>query len=122
MRSLHRRLGYLRKDGVWKKANTITKTVYVVVNVLPEGEHEYAAIEYAQRPDLMPRKLKGPLLDGDKTYDFTVKQPDLPVLDKPVVENVKAVSTGSQVGVAWALADTSSPALGYRIEVFDNPL
>ncbi len=123
VRALDRRLGYLRKNGVWKKADTIsiTKTVYVAVDVLPEGDHEYAAIEYAQRPDLMPMRLKGPLLDGSQKYDFKTRQPDAPVLDQPAVARVVAVATGSQVGVSWDIPTTSSPVLGYRIEVFDNP-
>lgn len=122
VRSLHRRFGYFRKNGTWQKADTIgiDKTVYVVVNVLPEDDHEYVAIEYAGRPDRLPTRLTGPILDGDKRHEFQTRQPDLPTLDKPVVAHAQALRTGSQVGVAWELTPTSSPALGYRIEVYEN--
>ena len=123
VRPLHRRLGYYRKDGRWRKSDTITinKTAYVVVNIIPEGDHEYAAIEYASRPDLLPRQLKGRPLAVDKKHDFTVNQPDLPVLDNPAVANVRAETTGSQVAVSWEVPPKASPAFSYKIEVFDNP-
>ena len=123
VRSLHRRLGYFRKDGRWQKSDTISidKTQYVVVNTLPEGDHEYAAIEYSQTPGLLPQRLTGQPLAGDKKFTFTTKQPDLPVLDKHAVANVRAESTGAQVVVSWEIPETSSPAFSYRIEVFDNP-
>ena len=123
VRSLHRRFGYFRKDGRWLKSDTIAidKTLYVVVNVVPEGDHEYAAIEYAQRPDLLPQRLSGQPLAGDKKHSFTVQQASLPALDKPAVANVRAESTGRQIAVSWEVPDTASPAFAYKIEVFDNP-
>ena len=123
VRPLHRRLGYCRKDGRWLEADTIAinKTLYVVVNIIAEGDHEYAAIEYASAPDLLPRQLKGKPLAGDKRHEFKVKQPDLPALDKPTVAKVRAESTGSQVAVSWEVPDTASPAFSYRIEVFADP-
>ena len=123
VRPLHRRFGYCRKDGRWLKSDTIAidKFEYVVVNTVPEGDHEYAAIEYSASPDLLPRQLTGKPLAGDKRHEFTVKQPDLPVLDKPAVANVRAEATGSQVAVSWEVPDTASPAFAYKIEVFDNP-
>ena len=122
VRSLHRRLGYYRKDGAWSKADTISidKTQYVVVNVLPEAAHEYAAIEYAQRPDLLPQRLTGTTLDGGKKHYFTTKQPALPALDKPSVINAKATRLGNQIAVHWEVPETSSPTFGYTLEIFDN--
>lgn len=123
VRSLHRRLGYCRKDGRWLKSDTITidKTRYVVVNTLAEGDHEYAAIEYAQRPDLLPLKLAGRPLAGDAKHSFTTKQPDLPSLDKPEVRNVRAIASGGQIAVSWDVPPTAAPAFSCRVEVFDNP-
>jgi hypothetical protein len=123
VRSLHRRFGYYRKDGRWLKSDTIAidKTEYVVVNTVAEGDHEYAAIEYAQRPDLLPQRLAGKPLAGDQKHVFRVKQPELPVLDLPAVANVKAETTGRQVAVSWEIPETASPSFAYRIEVFDNP-
>lgn len=122
VRPLHRRLGYCRKDGKWLKADTIgiNKTAYVVVNAIPEGAHEYAAIEYSNKTDLLPLKLEGRPLAIDKVHEFKVKQPDLPILDKPKVMNVRAETTRRQVAVTWDIPDTASPAFSYRIEVFDN--
>ena len=123
VRSLHRRFGYFRKDGRWLKSDTIAidKTEYVVVNVVAEGDHEYAAIEYAQRPDLLPRVLAGQPLAGDKKHVFKTRQPDLPVLDKPAVTHARAETTGSQVAVWWEVPELASPAFSYKVEVFDNP-
>ena len=123
VRSLHRRLGYFRKDGQWRKSDTIAidKTQYVIVNTVAEDGHEYAAIEYAQRPDLLPRQLSGSPLAGDRTFSFTVKQPDLPALDQPAVANVRAVESGGQIAVSWEVPPTASPAFACKVEVFDNP-
>lgn len=123
VRSLHRRLGYFRKDGQWRKSDTIAidKTQYVIVNTVPEGGHEYAAIEYAQRPDLLPRQITGQPLSGDKTHPFTTRQPNLPVLDKPAVTNVRAVASAGHIAVSWEVPPTASPAFSCKVEVFDNP-
>lgn len=123
VRSLHRRFGYFRRDGVWKKSDTISidKTNYVVVNTVAEGSHEYAAIEYAQRPDLLPCLLVGEPISGEAKHDFIVRQPDEPTLDQPGLAKVKARAMNGQLAVSWEVPDTSSPAFSFRIEVFDNP-
>lgn len=123
VRSLHRRLGYFRKDGQWRKSDTIgiDKTQYVIVNTVAEEGHEYAAIEYAQRPDLLPRQLTGAPLAGDQKHLFTVKQPDRPVLDQPAVTNARALEVGGQIAVSWEVPPTASPAFSFKVEVFDNP-
>lgn len=123
VRSLHRRFGYFRKEGQWRKSDTITidKTLYVIVNTVAEEGHEYAAIEYAQRPDLLPRQLSGLPLAGDQKHAFTVSQPDRPTLDRPAVMDVRAVRSGGQIAVSWAVPPTASPAFSYRVELFDHP-
>jgi len=123
VRPLDRRFGYFRKEGAWRKSDVVTigKTQYVVLNVIPEGDHEYIGIEYAARPELLPQRLKGSPVPGDKDNLVRMKQPDQPVLDKPQVKNMKAEYTGKQVSVAWEISETSSPAFAYKIEVFDNP-
>ena len=123
VRPLDRRFGFYRKDGAWGKADgiTINKTLYVVANVIPEGDHEYIALEYASKPDNLPQRLKGPPLPGDKINEISAKQPDQPTLDKPKVTRVQAESTASQVAVTWEVAENSSPSFAYKIEVFDNP-
>ncbi len=123
VRSLHRRLGYFRKDGAWRKSDAISidKTEFVVVGVLPEDDHEYVAIEYAQRPDLLPRELSGKPLAGDRKHRFTVRQSDLPALDAPAVSDVRAVFAPGQLLVTWSVPDSAAPQLGFRVEVFDSP-
>lgn len=123
VRPLHRRLGYYRKNGGWLKSDSISidKTEYVVVNTVPEGDHEYVAIEYSNRPDLLPQALSGKPIAGDRKHTFTVRQPDVPTLDKPAVTGVRAETTGRQVAVSWEIPDTASPGFAYRIEVFGNP-
>jgi hypothetical protein len=123
VRPLDRRFGYFRKDGAWRKSDVITidKTQYVVLNVIPEGDHEYIGIEYAAKPDLLPQRLKGAPVPGDQKSLVRMKQPDQPTLDKPSVRNVQAESTGAQVAVSWDISESSSPAFAYKIEVFDNP-
>ena len=123
VRSLHRRLGYFRKDGQWQKSDSITidKTEFVIVNTVAEDDHEYAAIEYAKRPDLLPRQLTGKPLTGDRIHVFTTRQPDLPKLDAPAVESVRAETTGGQVAISWSIPGTASPQIGYIVEVFDAP-
>lgn len=129
VRSLYRRLGYCRKEGTWRSSNKVTIAVdprngqfdnYWVVQVKPEGDHEFLAMELSWNKALMPFKLSGtPLAFGSKN-EFTVKQPGQPTLDKPQLASVSAESNGRQVVVNWALATTSSPQFHYRIEIFNN--
>lgn len=122
VRPLNRRRGYFRKNDQWLKSDTISidKTEYVVVNVVPDGAEDFAAIEYSQRPDLLPRTLTGKPLAGDVRHSFTMRQPKIPDLDKPTVENVHAWSGDSEIVVEWDVPAKSSPQLGYKIEMFDN--
>jgi len=123
VRSLHRRFGYYRKDGGWKSSNAISidKTDYVVVNTIPEGDHEYTAIEYAQRPDNLPLLLTGAPIDGKSLHTFAAKQPPKPSLDVPELESVSAVASGGYVAVSWELSSRSTPSLAFDIDLFDDP-
>jgi len=123
VRSLHRRLGYFRKDGTWGKSDTLTidKTLYVIVNTIPESDHEYAAIEYAQRPDLLPQRLTGTPLAGDRKHAFTTRQPDQPTFDRPALTNARALHIGGHVALSWEIPPTASPMFAARAEVFSNP-
>jgi hypothetical protein len=122
VRPLDRRLGYFRNTGNWKKSDTITlgETPFVVVNVVKEQDHEYHAIEYSSSPKLLPQKLTGEPLPGRGKRDFTVLQPDLPKLDAPAVDQINAQLFGHQLAVTWRVPATSSPSLGYNIDVFEN--
>ncbi len=129
VRSIYRRLGYCLKNGEWRSTNKTTIRVdpkngqfdnYWVVEVKPQGDHEFIAMELSWNKALMPFKLKGEPLAANKTHDFTVKQPEKPTLDTPQIASLSAESNGKQVLVKWNLATKSSPQFLYRIEVFSN--
>ena len=129
-RAIHRRLGYFRKDGTWRKSDTVTIDIqpgltlknYWVVNKIEDGTA--VAMELSSNRAMVPQLLKGePLAEGDelKRYSFTVKQPDQPALDRPEVRNLRAQSNGEQVLVSWDVPASASPQFHYKVEVFDNP-
>jgi len=122
VRSLHRRLGYYRKDGAWQKSDRIAidRTQYVVVGIVPEDGHEYVAIEYAQRPDLLPREVQGSVLAGDRKHEFVVRQPDAPVLDRAELKSLRAVVQGGSGVVSWEVAERSSPQLAVKLEMLGS--
>lgn len=129
VRSMHRRLGYCRKDLQWLESDTVSYDVppkrgeldtYWIVNILPDGDHELLAMELSSNPALLPQKLTGKPLELGKKHSFTVKQPALPTLDRPAVEHITAASTGQQVAVSWNIPESSAPQFAYKLEIFDN--
>ncbi|MGC6465530.1 MAG: VPS10 domain-containing protein [Akkermansiaceae bacterium] len=124
VRPLDRRFGYYRKDGEWHSSNklVINKRSHVVMKALPEGDHEYHAIEYAGSKDHLPWAIKGgAILPGDRRVEIEVRQPDQPKLDQPAIENVRASHLDGQVVVSWEVPQDASPFFEYKVEVFDNP-
>ncbi len=128
VRALHRRLGYYRKEGRWRKSDTVTfkvppergdRNTYWVVNKL-EGD-TVLAMELSSNAALLPQQLTGRPLALGQTHSFTVKQPDQPALDQPALRNLRAQSNGRQVAVSWEVPASAAPQLGYLVEVFDNP-
>ena len=68
---------------------------------------------------MVPQLLEGqPLAEGNQ-YSFTVKQPDLPTLDLPKVEELKAETNGEQVHVSWSIPKAASPQYQIKIEIFN---
>ncbi len=127
-RSIHRRLGYYRKDGQWKKSNTVHINVHPrgravddhwIVNKIDGGTA--LAMEVSQNRNLVPQRLKGEPLEYGKKHLFTMRQPDLPAFDQPQVKALKAQSNGKQVWVSWTVPEAASPQYSYQVEVFDNP-
>lgn len=126
-RSIHRRLGYYRKDGRWHKSDTVTIDVqkgltlknYWVVNKIDDGQA--VAMELSSNRAMVPQLLEGEPLAEGKKHTFTVRQPDLPTLDRPRVERLRAETDGKQVVVSWVVPDSASPQFHYKVEVFDNP-
>jgi hypothetical protein len=123
VRPLDRRFGYYRLNGEWKSSNTlsINSTRHVVLSVLPEDDHEYVAIEYASQLGNLPIRLKGEPIPGKGKTEVTARQPKLPALDQPVLGSVNGQHCRDQVSLSWEMSPDSSPMLGYKIEVFDNP-
>ena len=126
-RSIHRRLGYYRKDNQWRKSDTVTIDVqkgltlknHWVVNKLDNGQT--LAMELSSNPAMVPQLLTGkPLAEGSK-YSFTIKQPERPALDSPEIKNIDVQTNGKQVMVSWTIPDTATPQYEFQIEVFDNP-
>jgi len=128
VRSIHRRLGYYREKGEWKKSDVVSLNLQhgtkefghnCVATTLEDGK--VFAIEYSCNQTRIPVLLKGlkPRELG-KTHKVTLKQPDLPTLDKVIVKDVKARSTGRQIIVSWKIPPSSAPQLAYKVEVFDN--
>ena len=126
-RSIHRRLGYYRKDNQWRKSDTVTIDVqkgltlknYWVVNKL--DDNRTLAMELSSNRSMVPQLLQGVPLTEGKKHSFTVKQPDQPALDQPSVTDLNVQTNGTQVMVSWSVPDTATPQYEFSIEVFDNP-
>lgn len=126
-RSIHRRLGYYRKDNQWRKSDTVTIDVqkgltlknHWVVNKLDDGQT--LAMELSSNPAMVPQLLKGEALAEGSKYSFTIKQPERPALDVPEIKNIDVQTNGKQVMVSWTIPDTAAPQYEFQIEVFDNP-
>ncbi len=126
-RAIHRRLGYYRKDGHWRKSDRVTINVqkgltlknYWIVNKIDDGQT--LAMELSSNRAMVPQLLNGEPLAEGKQHAFTLRQPDLPTLDRPRVERLQAHSNGKQVAVSWEVPDSASPQFLYKVEVFDNP-
>jgi|TARA_B100000959_G_C14983587_1_gene624567 hypothetical protein len=126
-RSIHRRLGYYRKDSQWRKSDTVTINVqkgltlknYWIINKLDDGRT--LAMELSSNRSMVPQLLQGEPLAEGKKHSFTVKQPDRPTLDQPRVEDLQVQANGKQVMVSWVVPDSAAPQYQITVEVFDNP-
>ena len=101
--------GYYHKDGAWQRANQIQFTSRGLVSLI-EG-------------NTAARSQVGPTYSSSYNVPLTVTlsgQPALPTFDPIVVSSSSATTYGSQLLVKWDMPLTSSPQLGYKIEVFNN--
>jgi autotransporter-associated beta strand protein len=101
--------GYYHKSGAWQRANQIQFTSRGLVSLI-EG-------------NTAARSQVGPTYSSSYNVPLTVTlsgQPALPTFDPIVVSSSAATVSGSQLLVKWDLPLTSSPQLGYKIEVFNN--
>ena len=83
----------------------------------PEGEHEFVAMELCSNRAMLPQLLKGEPLELEKKHAFTVKQPELPALNRPEVRAVKVEANGKQVAVSWEIHCAHPAASGRKRQV-----
>lgn len=120
-RELWRGQGFYRLNGAWKKCDTVE------IDIAPDNGMSYQGWNVHLREDdsylsmsHTGNKEFGHNLEPGQKHVFTLKQPERPALDELVV-SAEARQAGNQVIVDWALDGHSSPQLGYRIDVYDNP-
>lgn len=121
-REVWRGKGYLRygKDH-WEKGNQI------VIDVPKDNGSNYYGWKVTQPEDksymtmyyTADRQYEANLKTGEK-YTFEINQPDTPTLDTlEATGNTQLLD--DQLIVQWTIGKNSSPQLGYRIDVYDNP-
>lgn len=120
-RELWRGQGFYRHNGAWKKCDTVE------IDIAPDNGMSYQGWNVHLRDgdsylsmSHTGNKQFGHNLEPGQKHVFQLKQPDLPALDELVV-TAAARQAGGQIIVDWTLDQHSSPQLGYRIEVYDNP-
>lgn len=101
--------GYYHKNGAWQMANQIQYTSHGYVHLIDA--------KTASESDVGPDFTN---LYNVPTTLTMVGQPAQPAFDPIIVTNYSASVLGTQLLVQWQLPLSSSPQLGYRIEVFDN--
>jgi autotransporter-associated beta strand protein len=100
--------GYYHKNGTWNSANQISFSSHGFCEVIDGGTTAQSSV--------------GPGYVDNVPITLTLaNQPAAPVFDPIVVSSSSTTVLGSQLLVKWEMPLTSSPQLGYTIEVFDNP-
>jgi Divergent InlB B-repeat domain/PA14 domain len=105
--------GYYHKNGVWTAATNISFTSNGYTYKTNDATY---ATSYA-RSDVGPSFTSK--YNNPKTIVLT-DQPAAPSFDPIVVSSSNATVYGSKLLVQWSLPLTSSPQLGYTVEVFNN--
>lgn len=100
--------GYYHRAGAWRAANQVH---FTAAGHVTATEGNTVARSEVGNPALAKNVPKTVTLSG---------QAALPALDPIVISQATATVVGSQWWVQWELPQTSSPQLGYTIEVFDN--
>jgi autotransporter-associated beta strand protein len=101
--------GYYHKSGAWQMANQIRYTSHGYVYLTDA--------KTASESDVGPSYTS---LYNVPTTLTLVGQPALPTFDPIVVTSSSASVLGAQLLVQWQMPLSSSPQLGYRVEVFNN--
>lgn len=100
--------GYYHKSGAWQQANQLRFTSRGFCTLIDANA---AARSEVANPNLTNNVPVTLTLTG---------QPAAPVFDPILISRATAVVAGSQVLVQWEIPESSSPPLGYTIEVFTN--
>jgi autotransporter-associated beta strand protein len=101
--------GYYHKNGAWQSANQVQYT-----------SHGYVILMDA---NTTTRSQCGPSYVSQYNVPTTLTmtgQPSAPTFDPIIVSSSSATAFGSQLLVQWQLPLSSSPQLGYQVEVFTN--
>lgn len=113
--------GFYRLNGEWKKLDTVSVDVhkddgmkYQAWTVNFKDDNTVLTMSYTEN-----RKFPYNLEQGRK-HDFHLKQPAAPVPD-PILAKAESRTADGQLIVDWTLETQSSPQLGYKIDVYDNP-
>ena len=107
-RAFERRLGYCRLNGKWHDS--------------PLSAHDDRKFKLIENDTVVRYDRSGP--DGGAKKEptfYPTKQPAKPLLDQPKITEVEAQAWGQQLSVKWAIPQSASPQLGYKIEVFAGP-
>jgi len=100
--------GYYHKNGLWQPANRVSFTSSGYCTLI-DGN---AAVE---------SQVGNPALGNNVPLTLTMTgQPPSPGFDPIVISGATATTYGSQLLVQWELPESSSPQLGYSIDVFNN--
>lgn len=106
--------GYYHKNGVWQRADSIRFT---------SNGHTYLTNDETCATGFAQSDV-GPSFTASYNNPHTVilsDQPASPSFDPIIVRHARASLINAQLLVQWDLPPTSSPQLGYTIEVFNNP-
>jgi len=106
-RAFERRLGYCRLNGEWHAS--------------PLSANDDRKFKLIANDTVVRFDRSGP--DGgakkEQTF-FPTKQPAMPALDQPAIDQAEAHAWGKQVSVKWKIPQSASPQLAYKIEVFTD--
>ena len=102
--------GYYHKSGAWQMANQIQYT-----------SHGYVYLTDAKTASESDVGSSFTSLYNVPTTLTLLGQPAQPTFDPIVVTSSSASVLNTQLLVQWQMPLSSSPQLGYRVEVFNNP-
>ncbi len=112
-----------KKDALWKSLNTATISYGDGGKANKVGTHEFGATD-----EYLWGMTNGTMIDNQDEYEknatkrqtYTITQPDKPTYGTPEVKTIRLNARSGKRTVAWEMADTSTPQLGYKIEILDT--